>query len=85
MDAGTGLSMTELPYRQAVASNKYIELFVMDDKAPITVDLVETDPERYAKLRAFRDDILRSHVCAVFIDVDDLVTKAERALRDLPA
>ncbi|MBI3973661.1 MAG: macro domain-containing protein [Chloroflexi bacterium] len=84
VDAGTGLSMTELEYRQAVASNKHIQMFVMDDKAPITVDMVETDPERYAKLCDFRQRVLQSHVCGLFLDVGDLVAKAERALREVP-
>jgi hypothetical protein len=83
VDAVTGLSMSELEYRQAVASEKPLQMFVLDDQAPITVDMVETDPQQYARLRAFRDRVLQSHVCRRFAGVDDLIAKAERALRDL--
>ena len=81
VDAGTGRSMTELEYEQALASGKRLFLFVMDKDAPITVDMVETDPDAYAKLLAFRSRVLQSHMCRMFTTRDDLVQKAEGALR----
>jgi O-acetyl-ADP-ribose deacetylase (regulator of RNase III) len=82
VDESSGFSMTELEYQQAVTSKKPIYMFVIDDKAPITVDLVETDPERYAKLRRFRDRVTNAHVVGLFMDVDDLERKAEETLRN---
>jgi hypothetical protein len=81
VDPGTGRSMTELEYEQALASDKQLLLFVMDKDAPITVEMVETDPEAYAKLLAFRNRVLDRHMCRFFTTRADLVTKAEDALR----
>ena len=83
VDESTGLSMTELEYRQAVASGKPVHVFVLDPKAPITVDMVETDPERYAKLLDFRSRVLEAHTVGWFTDADDLERKAEAALAGL--
>jgi len=81
VDAGTGRSMTELEYEQALASGKQLFLFLMDKDAPITVDMVETDADAYGKLLAFRNRVLGRHMCRMFTTTDDLVRKAEDALR----
>jgi hypothetical protein len=80
VDPGTGLSMTELEYRQAVASDKEICFFVLDPNAPILASMVEDDPVRYAKLIDFRARVMRAHTCALFLDPPDLAAKVERTL-----
>ena len=75
--------MTELEYEQALASGKQLFLFVMDDNAPITVNMVEADPEASAKLRQFRNRVLGRHTCRMFTTREDLVQKAEDALRQV--
>jgi O-acetyl-ADP-ribose deacetylase (regulator of RNase III) len=82
VDPGTGLSMTELEYRQAIASNKRICMFVMDNNAPILANMVEDDPVRFAKLIDFRGRVLKAHTCALFTDPPDLAQKAEATLRE---
>ncbi len=81
VDPGTGLSMTELEYRQAVASNRPICMFVMDRDAPILAGMVEDDPARFAKLLEFRSHVMKVHTCALFADPADLARKAEAALK----
>lgn len=81
VDPGTGLSMTELEYRQAIASDKTIQIFVMDENAPITAGMVETDPVKFARLVEFRGRVMKDHTCALFMGPDDLAKKAEAALR----
>ncbi len=81
IDQGTGFSMTELEYRQAIASGKRICMFVMSDDAPITPTMVERDPDAYGRLIAFKQRVLQSHVCALFTDPQDLATRVEAALR----
>jgi O-acetyl-ADP-ribose deacetylase (regulator of RNase III) len=81
VDPGTGLSMTELEYRQAIASDKRICMFVMDQNAPILASMVEDDPIRFAKLIDFRGRIMKAHTCALFTDPADLAQKAEAALK----
>ncbi len=81
VDPGTGLSMTELEYRQAIASGKRICMFVMSDGAPITPSMVERDPDAYRSLIDFKQRVLQSHVCALFTDPQDLATRVEAALR----
>jgi hypothetical protein len=81
IDSNSGFSMTELEYRQAVASNKPRLMFVMDQRASITLDKLEMNADGFAKLMAFRDHVLRDHVCGMFRDVDDLREQVETALR----
>jgi O-acetyl-ADP-ribose deacetylase (regulator of RNase III) len=83
VDPGSGLSMTELEYRQAVASRKDIFLFVMDKDAPITAGMVETDPQGYAKLLEFRGRIMKAHTCGLFNGPEDLSKKVGRTLAEL--
>jgi hypothetical protein len=80
VDDVTGLSMTELEYRQAIASDKDIRVFVMDEDAPITGAMVERDPGNLEKLNAFRETVLKSHSCGMFRSEDDLAEKVERTL-----
>lgn len=81
VDPGTGLSMTEFEYRQAIASDKGICMFVMDQNAPILASMVEDDPIRFAKLIDFRGRIMRAHTCALFTDPADLAQKAAATLK----
>ena len=81
VDDGTGLSMTELEYQQAIASCKPILMFVMDDHAPITPAMVEKDPESFVKLDRFRKTVMTQHSCNLFRTEQDLADRVERALR----
>ncbi|MBI5202887.1 MAG: DUF4062 domain-containing protein [Elusimicrobia bacterium] len=83
VEPSSGLSMTELEYRQAVSSAKPILLFVMDKNAPITAGMVETDPQGYAKLLDFRDRVLKAHTCGLFTGPEDLNQKVTHALKAL--
>jgi O-acetyl-ADP-ribose deacetylase (regulator of RNase III) len=82
VDPGTGLSMTELEYRQAIASDKRICMFVMDQNATIQAGMVEDEPTRFAKLIDFRNRVLKAHTCALFTDPSDLAQKAEATLKE---
>jgi O-acetyl-ADP-ribose deacetylase (regulator of RNase III) len=82
VDPGTGLSMTELEYRQALASDKHVCMFVMDKAAPITAGMVETDPTCYAKLLDFKERVTKAHVCAWFTDPPDLARRVEAMLTE---
>jgi hypothetical protein len=82
VDPGTGLSMTELEYRQAIASDKRICMFIMDQNAPILASMVEDDPIRFAKLIDFRSRVMKAHTCALFTDSSDLAQKAEATLKE---
>jgi O-acetyl-ADP-ribose deacetylase (regulator of RNase III) len=81
VDPGTGLSMTELEYHQAVASAKPLHIFVMDDRAPILAGMVETNSEHYAKLLEFKAHVMKAHTCKLFTTPDDLARKVMEALR----
>lgn len=81
VDPGTGLSMTELEYRQAIASAKPMHIFVMDDQASITAGMVETDSVRFARLLEFKSRVLKDHTCKLFTSPDDLAAKARDTLR----
>ncbi|MGI8970456.1 MAG: DUF4062 domain-containing protein [Dehalococcoidia bacterium] len=81
IDTSTGLSMTELEYRQAIAGRKDVRMFVMGDDAPVSVGMIERDPAAFAKLLEFRNLVLQSHMCSIFKDVSDLRKKAENTLK----
>lgn len=81
VDPGTGLSMTELEYRQAIASAKPMHIFVMDDQAPITAGMVETDSVRFARLLEFKSRVMKDHTCKLFTSPDDLARKSRDTLR----
>ncbi len=82
-DEATGLSMTELEYRQARTSGKDLLMYVMGDEAFVKVGSVESDPERFAKLQEFRTRVLTDHTCGMFNNVDQLVTKAQAGLKGI--
>jgi O-acetyl-ADP-ribose deacetylase (regulator of RNase III) len=81
VDPGTGMSMTELEYRQALASGKPMHMFVMDKSAVITADMVETDSVRFARLLEFKDRVMKDHTCALFTSPADLASKARNTLK----
>lgn len=74
--------MTELEYRQAIASDKGICVFVMDQNAQVQVSMVEDDPVRLEKLIRFREHVMKAHTCALFTDTPDLARKAEATLKE---
>jgi hypothetical protein len=82
VEPGSGLSMTELEYRQAVASNKPMRIFLMHKDAQITAAMVETDPQSFAKLLAFRAHLEKAHTCGYFMGPEDLGDKASKALTE---
>ena len=83
VDESTGLSMTELEYRQAVASDKALLMFVMDKDAPILASMVEDDPVRFGKLVDFRNRVMTAHTCVLFSRSEDLAKKAASGLREI--
>lgn len=85
IDPATGRSMTELEYRQALASQKKLCMFLLAEDAPINMGMVERSPEGYAKLLDLRQEVLATRMCAYFRDADELVAKAEDALRKVRA
>ena len=81
VDPITGLSMTELEYRQAIVSKKQICMFIMDQSAQIQASMIEDDPTRFKKLLEFKSHVMKVHTCAMFDSISDLKTKAEATLK----
>ena len=80
VDQASGLSMTELEYRQAVAGEKDIRMFVMDEDAPVRASMVERDPHQLELLNDFRERVLTSHACNLFETPSDLADKVSKTL-----
>jgi len=72
IDAATGLSMTELEFREAEAHKKPMLLYVIDEDAPVSVAHIEKDPESYRKLTDLKQHILAKYVPYLFRSVQDL-------------
>jgi O-acetyl-ADP-ribose deacetylase (regulator of RNase III) len=81
VDPALGFSMTELEYRQAVASRKPRHVFVMSDRAHVPISMMEKDPDRFRKLMEFRDRILKENTVRFFDDAEDLERQVEATLR----
>jgi len=81
IDPATGLSMTELEFREAEAAKKPMLLYVMHAEAPVAAGLVETNPGGQAKLSALKAHILSHHLVYMFKNVDDL---GRQVVLDLP-
>jgi hypothetical protein len=58
-------------------------MFVIDEQAPITVDMFEKSPDGYAKLLQFRDRILAGNVCKAFTSPSDLAQHVFAVLKQL--
>src|SRR5581483_4962925 len=82
-DPMTGLSTTELEYRQALTAGKELRMFVLDEHAPIEAGMVEHDAERHQKLQEFRARVREQRHCVMFTDVADLVAKVRPVLAAL--
>jgi hypothetical protein len=80
VEPGSGMSMTEIEYHQAVAGGKPLRIFVMDEAVDVPEDHRDSDPAIVEKLDAFRSRVLAHHTCRIFTDIDDLSEKVKQAL-----
>lgn len=80
VEPGSGMSMTEIEYHQAVAGGKPLRIFVMSDEAEVPDDFADSDPNLVAKLEAFKDRVLATHTCKFFTGLDDLREAVRQAL-----
>ncbi len=83
IDTATGLSMTELEFREAETQKKPMLLYVVHSDAPVAVSDIESDPNSYAKLTVLKSHILKMHVPYLFKNIDDLARQAYSDLRRL--
>lgn len=83
IDPATGLSMTELEFREAETKKKPMLLYVIHEEAPVTVAQIETSPEGQAKLAALKAYILSRYVPYMFRNVSDLEQRTYADLRSL--
>jgi hypothetical protein len=83
LDPVTGLSMTELEFREAETGKKPMLLYVMHQEAPVPVAHIETDAEGYRKLAALKVHILKQYVPYMFRSVEDLGRQTQLDLAKL--
>jgi O-acetyl-ADP-ribose deacetylase (regulator of RNase III) len=72
IDPASGLSMTELEFREAEASKRKMLLYVIHPDAAVPVAHMETDPDRTQKLNALKQHILSRYVVQLFRSPEDL-------------
>ena len=80
VEPGSGMSMTEIEYHQAVAGNKPLRIFVMSDEAEVPDEFIDSDPTLVEKLESFRNRVLATHTCKLFADLDELAETVRLAL-----
>ncbi len=76
---GQDRSITELEYRQAVASGKKVLIFLVDEEAPWPRKWIDGG-EAGVKLNALRTELATNHICSMFTGPDDLAGHAIGAL-----
>ena len=80
VDPALGFSMTELEYRQAVASRKPRHVFVISDRAQVPISMLEKDPDGFKKLGEFKSRVLKENTVRFFEDAEHLEREVETAL-----
>lgn len=83
VDAATGLSMTELEFREAERSDKPMLMYVMHQEASVPVAHIESDVEGQRKLAALKGHILSKYVPYLFRTTEDLQRQSEVDLAKL--
>lgn len=72
IDAATGLSMTELEFREAETTKKPCLLYVIHPQAMVPAAFTERDPDCLKKLEGLKAYILKNYVVHFFQNVEDL-------------
>lgn len=77
VDEGSGLSITELEYREAGAMVTRGELlglliYILDPGASWKVEFVDRHPDKVKALTVLKDDLKRSHTAFFFKDIEEL-------------
>lgn len=75
IDEATGISMTELEYREAKSSNKPMLLYVIKDSASVRVCDIEEDSIAREKLKALKDEILKTKMVHMFDTAENLASQ----------
>lgn len=83
IDPATGLSMTELEFREAETQKMPMLLYVLHSDAPIIASQVESNPDSFKKLNELKADMLGKHVVYRFKNVDDLAGQVRSDLLKL--
>jgi tetratricopeptide (TPR) repeat protein len=79
--AGSEISITEMEYHRAIARGIPCLLFLIDDKHPITIDMVEQGPA-VEKLKEFKKRVGDLHVVGFFKSSEELRTLVLHALQE---
>jgi hypothetical protein len=83
IDPESGLSMTELEYRQARRTGIPCLIYLKDESVPIPDEYIETDPESKAKLEGLKQELRQEHVVTFFKNPDQLATRVVIDLHNL--
>jgi O-acetyl-ADP-ribose deacetylase (regulator of RNase III) len=83
VDPVTGLSMTELEFREAEAQLKPMLLYVIDTSAEIPVAHIEQNPKSFTKLNELKDHICANHLVYQFKNTEDLARQVYIDLQKL--
>jgi O-acetyl-ADP-ribose deacetylase (regulator of RNase III) len=85
VDPATGLSMTELEFREAETSKKPMLLYVMHQEAAVPVAHIETDADGLKKLAALKAHLAKQYVTYLFRTAEDLGRQSQLDLVKLKA
>lgn len=83
IDSSTGLSMTELEFKEAEASRKPMLLYLMHENANVRVSDIESNPESKRKLDDLKGHIRSLYLPYMFMGVEDLARQVYEDLGKL--
>lgn len=72
IDQATGLSMTELEFREALSNKKPMFVYVINPEAKVKVSDIETSIEGREKLDKLKKELMKNHTVYLFMDSEDL-------------
>ena len=72
IDQATGLSMTELEYREAKSNNKPMLLYIIKESANVKVSDIEQDSIGREKLKSLKEEIMKNKIVYPFDTIADL-------------
>lgn len=88
INAQTGLSYTEMEYNYAISQKIPVFVFAIDESVAVPESKADTDLQRVAALKSFRQKALGNRLGAIWKTADDLIgmvsVSITRAIKETP-
>ena len=69
----TGISYTEMEYDYAISKDIPVLVFAIDEKTDLSIDKVDSEPEKIEKLKEFRKKAMTNRMATIWHTADELI------------